>query len=75
MDQPDTEHLLTINEIAKVLRTSTQTVRRWLDHGIMGGFHLPGGWRVSQVDLDKFLQERHNKRMAPAKVNTESDSK
>jgi excisionase family DNA binding protein len=44
-------------EIADVLKVHEATVRRWLEAGRLRGVRLPGGWRVTQRELDRFLSD------------------
>ena len=47
---------LTVNEVAKCLRCSSESVRRWINDGSLAAQRLPGGYfRIRQVDLDSFL--------------------
>jgi excisionase family DNA binding protein len=54
------ERLLTVREVAERIRSSPQTVRRWLRQGRLHGF-LPGGtklgYRVPESELKRFLAE------------------
>lgn len=59
--------LLTIPEVARRLRISEWTVRRWLREGRLKGFRIGGtraGWRVREEDLEAFLEslERRDER-------------
>jgi excisionase family DNA binding protein len=52
------EQLLTVPEVAAVLRVDDNTVRRWIRRGRLHGMKLggPGGYRVRRSDLDAFLE-------------------
>jgi excisionase family DNA binding protein len=55
------EELLTVPEVAALLRLSEQTVRKWLREGTLAGIQLgsrQAGWRVRRSDVDRFLAER-----------------
>jgi excisionase family DNA binding protein len=55
------DDLLTADEIAKRLRVSLETVRRWLRSGELRGFRPGGtkaGWRIREADLAAFLGKR-----------------
>ncbi len=55
------DRLLTVREVAQRLRTSEESVRRWLRQGKLRGFRLGGtrlGYRVSERDLADFLASR-----------------
>jgi excisionase family DNA binding protein len=54
------ERLLTVREVAERIRTSPQTVRRWLQQGRLRGFRPGGtklGYRVREADLQHFLDQ------------------
>jgi excisionase family DNA binding protein len=52
------ERMYTPKEIAEKLKTSEQTIRRYLRNGIMEGVPLEKGWRVKQSQLDAFMNRR-----------------
>jgi excisionase family DNA binding protein len=50
--------LLTVREVAERIRSSPETVRRWLRQGKLRGFRPGGtklGYRVSEAELQRFL--------------------
>jgi excisionase family DNA binding protein len=52
------QRLLTVREVAERLRSSPETVRRWLRQGKLRGFRPGGtklGYRVSESELQRFL--------------------
>ncbi len=53
------DKLLTIDEVAKVLRVSTRSVIRYVDSGKLKASKI-GDWRIKQSDLDRFLEEVSN---------------
>lgn len=53
------ERLLTVREVADRLRSSPETVRRWLRQGKLRGFRPGGtklGYRVPESELQRFLR-------------------
>lgn len=53
------QRLLTVREVAERLRSSPETVRRWLRQGKLRGFRPGGtklGYRVSESELQHFIQ-------------------
>jgi excisionase family DNA binding protein len=53
------QQLLTVREVAERLRSSPETVRRWLRQGKLRGFRPGGtklGYRVSEQELQRFLR-------------------
>jgi excisionase family DNA binding protein len=54
------ERLLTVREVAERIRSTPQTVRRWLRQGRLRGFRPGGtklGYRVPESELQRFLSE------------------
>lgn len=53
----DEERLLTVAEVAEVLRVDEQTVRRWIRQGRLAAHSLGGkaGYRIQRRDLHRFL--------------------
>jgi excisionase family DNA binding protein len=54
--------LLTVSEVARVLRVDDTTVRRWVRQGALEGVLLPTagkrqGFRIKRETLDKLLGE------------------
>lgn len=53
----------TVDEVAETLRVNPQTIRRYLQSGILAGVKLKGGiWRISDADLQDFIERRKNKK-------------
>jgi excisionase family DNA binding protein len=53
------ERLLTVREVAERLRSSPETVRRWLRRGRLRGFRPGGtklGYRVPESELQRFIK-------------------
>jgi len=50
------ERLLTVREVAELLRLSTHTVRLWLQTGKLRGLRVGRRWRVRESDLHAFLK-------------------
>jgi excisionase family DNA binding protein len=51
--------LLTVREVAQRLRSSPETVRRWLRQGKLRGFRPGGtklGYRVAEDELERFIK-------------------
>jgi excisionase family DNA binding protein len=51
---------LTVSEVAKRLKVTPLTVRRWLNAGSLAGIQLGdrAGWRITETDLQTFLDSR-----------------
>ncbi len=54
--------LLTVSEVSERLKVTPLTVRRWLKAGDIAGIQLGdrAGWRISEDDLQAFLQGRRS---------------
>jgi excisionase family DNA binding protein len=54
------DKMLTVPEVAKALRVTELTVRRWLWSGRLKARQASkrGVWRIAQSDLDTFLLDR-----------------
>jgi excisionase family DNA binding protein len=53
--------MLTVQEVADRLRVTPLTVRRWINAGDLAAVKLGGdkaGWRIEEVDLVAFLDQR-----------------
>ena len=56
------DELMTVPEVAAMLRLNEQTVRKWLRDGRLPGIYLgsrTAGWRVRRADVTAFLEARH----------------
>ena len=51
---------LTVSEVAKRLKVTPLTVRRWINAGSLAGIQLGdrAGWRITETDLQTFLDAR-----------------
>ena len=58
----NTEKLLTIEEVADILRVSTRSVNRYIIAGRLKASKI-GVWRIKQSDLDKFLEKTSNTKL------------
>ena len=59
------QSFLTPKEVSDLLRVSTQTVLRWIKEGKLPAYKVGRVWRISKVDLDKWL----NQQRTPRKVD------
>lgn len=53
------DKLLTIKEVAEILRVSERSVNRYIEAGRLRASRI-GQWRIKQSDLEKFLKENSN---------------
>ena len=54
------EKLLTIEEVADILRVSTRTIIRYIESGKLRASKI-GVWRINESDVRLFLEETSNK--------------
>lgn len=54
------DKMLSVEEVAKQLGLSEDSVLRRLHKKVLIGYNLEGTWRIKQSDLDKYLSERRN---------------
>lgn len=49
------EDFYTVDEIARILRVTTRTVRNYLKDGSLKGRKIGGGWRFTEEDFMQFM--------------------
>jgi excisionase family DNA binding protein len=60
MKRPFTEaRLLTVNEVAGLLRVSRMTVYRMIKEGEMPAVRVGRGYRLREDDVDTYLSDRY----------------
>lgn len=52
---------LTAEEVARKVRMSPETVMRLLRQKKLPGFKVGGTWRISQKDLEQYIEEQKKK--------------
>ncbi len=52
--------LLTSSDVAERLQMNERTVTQWLRNGHLRGFKIGKEWRVSDADLDAFIEASAN---------------
>jgi len=55
------DKLLTIEEVADILRVSTRTIVRYIESGKLKASKI-GVWRIKESDVYLFLEETSNKK-------------
>ena len=55
--------LLTVSEVARILRVDDTTVRRWIKQGVLEALPLPKrgvrqGYRIKRETMDKLLGDK-----------------
>lgn len=53
------DKLLTIEEVAEILRVSTRTIVRYIENGRLKASKI-GVWRIKRLDMNAFLEETSN---------------
>ena len=56
--------LLTVSEVAAEFQVTAQTIRNWIEHGVLPATRIGRGYRIRREDLDALL----------ARANAESTS-
>jgi excisionase family DNA binding protein len=56
--QLEVEMVLTINEVAQILRMHPTTIYRLVKRGELPGFKIGGAWRINRASLDLFLSSK-----------------
>jgi excisionase family DNA binding protein len=62
------QRLLTVREVAERIRSSPETVRRWLRQGKLRGFRPGGtklGYRVPESELQRFIRRSQSTEDSP----------
>lgn len=52
------DELLTVDEVAKLLKVSKMTVYRYINDGKLPAYKLEQKFRVKSLDLEKYLSNR-----------------
>ena len=55
------ELLLTPSDVAKRLQMNERTVTQWLRNGHLRGYKIGKEWRVSEIDLETYIEAGANK--------------
>lgn len=55
MEDVDQSEFLTVSQIAKRLSMSPQTVRTWIEEGMLRGIRVRKVWRVPRHDFEQLL--------------------
>jgi len=59
--QTHSSTLMTIPEVARYLRVSEKTIRRWIKEGTLTAYRLGRQWRINPKDLELLL--RHSRQL------------
>ena len=53
------ESLLTVDDIARILKLNPQTVRNWIDRGYLGAIRIGRSVRVTRAEFDRLIAESY----------------
>ena len=59
------ETYYTLPEVAEKLKVSRRTVYRWVQAGELPAYRLGGEFRITERDLEQFLEARRTPRSEP----------
>jgi excisionase family DNA binding protein len=48
--------LLTVSEVASEFQVTAQTIRNWIDHGVLAAVRVGRGYRIRRDDVDALLE-------------------
>ncbi len=57
-DPLESINFLTPEDVARRLRVSIFTVRRWIHQGELPAYRIGRGWRIGESDFTRWLQTR-----------------
>ncbi|MEQ8665091.1 MAG: helix-turn-helix domain-containing protein [Rhodospirillales bacterium] len=61
--------MLTIHEVAALLKMRESTVRNWINEGQLRAIKFGRDWRVAHRDLEAFLNAHANRGLAPEELS------
>jgi len=59
---PSADSLLTVDDIARILKLNPQTVRNWIDQGYLGAIRIGRNVRVTRAEFDRLIEESYTDR-------------
>ena len=61
MDPPphSADSLLTVDDIARILKLNPQTVRNWIDQGYLRAVRIGRNVRVTRAEFDRLIEESY----------------
>lgn len=54
----------TVQQVSDLLQIHYSTITKWLREGYIKGYKSGKQWRISQADLDEWLEEHANRKEA-----------
>jgi excisionase family DNA binding protein len=64
-----TDSLLTVGDIARILKLNPQTVRNWIDQGYLRAIRIGRNVRVTRAEFDRLIEESYTG-AKPARLDT-----
>jgi len=61
--QTEVDMVLTVTEVAEILRVHSTTIYRLVKRGELPGFKLGGNWRINRASLDLWLSAESSKHL------------
>jgi len=61
-----TDEVLTIKDVAKILKLAEKTVYAMANEGELPTFKVRGQWRIRKIDFDRWMEEQAK---APASIS------
>ena len=52
---PPNDQLLTVSQVAEQLQVTPQTIRNWIDGGVLPAARIGRGFRIRREDVDELL--------------------
>lgn len=56
---PSADSLLTVDDIARILKLNPQTVRNWIDRGYLGAIRIGRRVRIPRAEFDRLIAESY----------------
>ena len=66
--------MLTIHEVAALLKVKESTVRSWVRDGSLRAVKFGRDWRVAQKDLEAFVESHANRSETPGEIRGDGKS-
>ena len=62
LPRPSADSLLTVDDIARILKLNPQTVRNWIDQGYLRAIRIGRNVRVTRAEFDRLIEESYTGR-------------
>lgn len=61
-EQPELQTTWTVKQVAHAFQVTDETVRNWINEGLLKALKLGNEWRILNDDLVVFTKERYSTR-------------